>query len=252
MFFPKKKRVVGIDLTAVIGENVCIGEDVSIGAHAIIEDSAEIGARSIIYPGVFIGEGVKVGDDVIIYPNAVLYEGTILGNRVIIHAGVVLGSDGFGFATVNGKHIKIPQVGNVVIEDDVEIGANTAIDRATTGVTKVCRGTKMDNLIQVGHNVIIGEDCLVVGQVGIAGSTHIGDRVILGGQAGIAGHLKIGDGSVVMAQTGVIGNLPENSQVFGTPDRPHKEKMRIEASLSRLPELIRIVRRLEKKLEDES
>lgn len=249
IFFPEKERKPGIHSTAIIGENVKIGAGVHIGAHVVVEDGAEIGNGCIIHPGVFIGEDVKIGQVTTIYPNAVLHHRTVVGQRVIIHAGAVLGSDGFGFSTTQGQHTKIPQVGHVVIEDDVEIGACVAIDRATTGITRIGRGTKMDNLIQIGHNVTVGENCLIVSQVGIAGSTEVGDRVILGGQAGIAGHITIGDDSVVMAKTGVIGNLPAGSQVFGTPARPHKEKMRLEASLSRLPDLIKTVRQLEKKID---
>lgn len=248
LFAPKRQYAVGIHPTAVVGADLSMGPDCSIGPRAVLGDRVKLGARVVIYPGVVVDNDVEIGDDTLIYANAVIREETKIGARVIIHGGAVIGSDGFGFVPVNGRYIKVPQLGRVVIEDDVEIGANATVDRATTGVTLIKRGTKTDNLVQIAHNVTIGEDCALVAFTGIAGSTRLGDRVSLGGQSGVIGHLVIGSDSVIAARGLVINNLPPNSYVSGTPARPHGEDMRVAAAIGKVPELLKTIRDLQKRL----
>jgi len=221
-------------------------EGVHPNAH--VEPTAQIGTGTIVYPGCYIGHRVRVGANCLLYPNVVLREDTQVGDRVIIHAGAVLGADGYGFATQGGKHHKIPQIGRVVIEDDVEIGANVTIDRATTGVTKIGAGTKIDNLVHIAHNVQLGRDCLIVAQVGIAGSTKIGNSVTLGGQVGIVGHVTIGDGVVIAAQSGIMNNVAPGEVLFGTPARPHKQAMKLQALYGKLEEFYDTLKALKKKV----
>ena len=248
-FAPVLSVELGVHPSAVIGEGVQLGEGCSIGAHVVIEADATIGDNVIVYPGTYIGQGSVIGDNTIIYPNVVIREYVEIGANVIIQPGAVLGGDGFGFVTVKGKHHKVPHIGKVIIEDDVEIGANVTIDRATCGRTVVGRGTKIDNLVQLGHNVVVGEDCLIVAMVGIAGSATIGNRVTVAGQAGIAGHLQVGDDTVVAARSLVIGSVPPRQFVSGSPARDHGESMRAIAAQRRVPDLIKRVRELEKELE---
>lgn len=248
LFNPPPRFAPGIHPTAVLGKDLTLGPEVSIGPLVAIGDRVRLGARVVLYPGVVLGDEVEIGDDSIIYANVVIREKTSIGRRVIIHGGAVIGSDGFGFVQTNGRYVKVPQVGRVVIEDDVEIGANVTIDRATTGVTLIKRGTKMDNLIQIGHNVVVGEDCAIVAMSGIAGSTRVGDRVSLGGQSGLVGHITIGHDSVIAARSLVINNLPPNSYVSGAPARPHAEDMRVAAAIGKVPELLKTVRDLQKRL----
>ena len=203
LFTRKPQTLRGIDPRAFIGKGVKMGSDVSIFPFAYIGDESEIGDRAVIHPGVFIGESVQVGEETILYPNVVILDRCLVGKRVILHAGTVIGSDGFGFARDGAHYVKIPQVGIVQVDDDVEIGANCTIDRAAMGKTWIKRGVKTDNLVQIAHNVTIGEDTVIVAQVGIAGSTEIGNRVALGGQVGVVGHIKIGDGAMIGAQAGV-------------------------------------------------
>lgn len=238
----------GIHATAVVGKDVSFGKNVAIMAYAVIADGAEIGDNTIIYPHTYIGTKVKIGSDSIVYPNVTVREYCHIGKRVILHSGAVIGSDGFGFITVEGRHQKVPQVGNVIIEDDVEIGANTTIDRATTGSTIVRQGTKLDNLVHLAHNVVVGENCFFVAQAGIAGSVKIGNNVTFAGQTGCAGHVTIGDNSVFAARAAVIGNVPAGSFYAGFPARPHKEWLRGEAGIHKVPDLIKKVRDLEKRL----
>jgi UDP-3-O-[3-hydroxymyristoyl] glucosamine N-acyltransferase len=220
------------------------------GIHpkAHVEPTAVIGAGTRIYPGCYIGHNVRIGEKCLIYPNVVLREDTQVGNRVIIHAGTVLGADGYGFATVKGRHHKIPQIGRVVIEDDVEIGANVAIDRATTGETRVGAGTKIDNLVHIAHNVQIGRDCLITGQVGIAGSSRIGNGVSMGGQVGISGHISIGDGAVIAAQSGVMSDVKPGEVLFGSPVRPIKQAMKLQAIYGKLEDIYDTIKLVRKKL----
>jgi len=248
IFNPPPKVARGVHPTAIIGEGVKLGNNVAIMAYVVIADNVEIGDNTIIYPHTYIGEDCKIGADVIIYPNVTVREGCIIGNGCIIHCNAAIGSDGFGFVTVDGRHHKVPQVGNVVIEDNVEIGAHTAIDRATTGSTIVKRGTKIDNLVHIAHNDVVGENCLFVAQTGIAGSVTIGNNVTFAGQTGCAGHLTIGDNCVFAARTGIIGDVPSNSFYAGFPARPHKEWLRTEANIRKVPDLIKKIRELEKRL----
>jgi len=240
----------GIHETAVIGERVKLGENVSLGPYTVIRDGVEIGDGCVVKAGSYIGSRSRLGRQVLIYPNVTVREDSILGDRVIIHSGTVVGSDGFGYAKDGGAYHKIPQVGNVVIEDDVEIGSNVAIDRATIGTTLIKKGVKIDNLVQIAHNVRIGENSIIIAQVGISGSTEIGSDVVLAGQAGLVGHIKIGDNARVGSQAGVTKSVPANTSVSGYPAQPHSLSKRLHASLQRLPDLIKRVRNLEKKLEE--
>jgi UDP-3-O-[3-hydroxymyristoyl] glucosamine N-acyltransferase len=240
----------GIDYTVVMGKNVTLGKDVAIGPYVVIGDNVVIGDKSIIYAGCFIGHHSKIGNQTLIYPHVSIRERVSIGNRVIIHSGTVIGSDGFGFATIKGSHHKIPQVGTVEIADDVEIGANVTIDRARFDKTVIGRGTKIDNLVQIAHNVVIGENSLIVAQVGISGSTIIGNNVTLAGQAGLVGHITIGDNAIVTAQSGVAKSVPPDTMVSGYPARPFMTNQRVNASLQNLPKLFNLVRELEKKVEE--
>ncbi len=239
----------GVDPRAFLGRDVRLGKDVSIHPMAYVGDRSEIGDRVVIHPGVYVGEGVQIGEESVLYPNVVVMNRCIIGKRVILHPGVVIGSDGFGFARDGAKSVKIPQVGIVQIDDDVEIGANCAVDRAAIGKTWIQRGVKMDNLIQIGHNVTIGEDTVIVAQVGIAGSAQIGNRVALGGQVGIAGHLKIGDGAMIAAQAGVPHDVPPGAVMSGTPAIPHRESLRAVNVFPKLPEMKRTLGELEKRVQ---
>jgi UDP-3-O-[3-hydroxymyristoyl] glucosamine N-acyltransferase len=247
---PKEPIKAGIHKTAVIGENTKIGKNVALGAYTVIGDNCSIGDNTKILPNTVISDETEIGNDCLIYANVTLREKTKIGSRVIIHSGTVVGSDGFGFAKVDGKYTKIPQLGNVVIEDDVEIGSNCSIDRATMGETRIKRGTKLDNLVQVAHNVIIGEDTVIAAQTGIAGSTKVGNNVTIAGQVGIVGHIEIGDGAILAAQSGVSESVPPKAVYFGYPAKPHIEEKRRQVSLKQLPEIIKKIRRFEKELEE--
>ncbi len=240
----------GIDLTAVIGKNVSLGKNITIGAYSVIGDNVTLGDDVIIYAGCYIGHHSKIGNATLIYPHVSIRERISIGSRVIIHAGAVIGSDGFGFATVKGLHHKIPQVGIVEVQDDVEIGANVTIDRARFDKTVIGRGTKIDNLVQIAHNVIIGENALIVAQVGISGSTIVGNNVILGGQVGLVGHIKIGDNAMVTGKSGVAKDVPPSTVFAGYPARPYMTNQRANASLQKLPELFSTIRELKKKVQE--
>lgn len=244
IFAPPERFATGINSSAVISPQATVGREVAIGAHVVIEEDARIGDAAVLFPGVYVGRGCRVGSYTIINPNVVLEPGTEVGDHCIIHAGTVLGSDGFGFVENGGKHYKVPQIGNVVIDDNVEIGANCTIDRAASGSTIVKSGTKIDNLVHIAHNVVIGHDCLIVAQVGISGSVKVGDSVVFAGQAGVAGHLTIGDRTVIAAKSGVTKSLPGNLHVSGFPAKPHNEEKKIMVSLPRLPDIIRKVTQL--------
>src|SRR5947207_4485989 len=233
-WFSNRPKPTGISQKAVIADSAKLGNNVSLGHFAIVGDDVVIGNNVAVFQGVSIEAGSTIGNDCIIYPNAVIYDGTRIGNRCIIHSGVVIGSDGYGFATHEGKHHKIPQIGIVRIEDDVEIGAGTTIDRAALGETVIGEGTKIDNLVQIGHNVKIGKHCLLVSQVGIAGSTELGDHVSVAGQSGFSGHLKIGNRVQVAAKSAVLEDVPDDTKVMGSPAMPFNEFARRHATLKRL------------------
>jgi len=235
---------------SIIGQNAVIGADPSIHPYAVIADEVRIGDRAIIYPGVWIGKGTTIGDDAVIYSNVNIRENVHIGHRVIIHAGATIGSDGFGYATEDGRHHKIPQVGGVIIGDDVEIGANTTIDRATLGNTVIKRGTKIDNLVQVAHNVTVGEHCILVAQVGIAGSCTLGKYVVLAGQAGLADHVTIGDGAVVTAQSGVLDDVQPGQVMGGTFAMPLREWLKTQALIKKLPDLKKEVAALKSQVQE--
>ena len=238
----------GIDPHAWISPTARVGKDVTIHPFAYVGDRSVIGERVILYPGVTVAEECSIGDDSILYPHVSLYRRTVLGRGVILHAGVVVGSDGFGYAKDGRKNKKVPQVGSVEIEDDVEIGANTTIDRGTLGKTTIRKGVKIDNLVQIAHNVVIGEDSLVVAQVGISGSTRIGSNVTLGGQVGLAGHISIGDNVMIGAQSGVPNDLPPNGIYTGSPVIPHRDYLRMAMSLPKIPEMRRMLNEIERRL----
>jgi len=228
--------------TARIGRNPQVHQGVTISDDVIIGDNA------VIYPGCYIGPGCRIGNDLLLYPNVVIYDGTIIGNRVTIHSGTVIGNDGLGFAPIGGKWVKIPQIGIVEIGDDVEIGANCAIDRATLGRTRIGSGTKFSNLIAIGHGAQIGEDCLLVAQVGVAGSATIGRHVTMAGQAGVVGHIRIGDNVTVGAKAGVTTSVPDGETVLGQPAIPIRQMRRQVAYVQRLPELNKLVREQQKRI----
>src|SRR5438874_4706683 len=233
-WFSNRPKPTGISPKALVADSAKLGNNVSLGHFAVIGENVVIGNNVTIFQGVSIEAGSMVGDACIIYPNVVIYDGTRIGNRCIIHSGVVIGSDGYGFATHGGQHHKIPQIGIVRLEDDVEIGAGTTIDRAALGETVIGEGTKVDNLVQIGHNVRVGKHCLLVTQVGIAGSTELGDYVVVAGQSGFAGHLRIGNGVQVAAKSAVLGDVPDDAKVMGSPAMPFRDFARREALLKRL------------------
>ena len=238
----------GVHATAIVHESAELAEDVGVGPWVVIGSGATIGRGTRLSANVSIEEGATLGEDCFLFPGAFVGRGCILGNRVRLQPGVVIGSDGFGYAPVDGRYVKIPQIGIVDVGDDVEIGANSCIDRATLGRTHIASGTKIDNLVQIAHNVAIGENCVIAGQAGIAGSAKIGRDVRLGGQAGISGHIEIGDGAAVAAQGGVVGDIPAGETYSGYPARPHAAAMRAAAAVHRLPDLRRRVRALEERL----
>lgn len=239
---------MGIHPTAVVDPSARIS-DAAIGAHVFVGAGAEVGPGSVLYPGVFVGEQAFVGRDCVLWANVVVRERVRIGDRVIIHPNATIGADGFGYLPRHGRHLKIPQIGTVVIEDDVEIGANSAIDRARSGETRIGRGTKIDNLVQIGHNCRIGENCIVVAQVGVSGSSSLGNGAVLGGQAGVADHVAIGEGARVAAQTGVKDDLPPGVEVIGTPSQDRSAFARQQVALRRLPEALVQIRELVKRVE---
>lgn len=245
-------RQAGIHQTAELGRGVRLGADVAVGPFAVVGDGAVLGDRTSIGAQCVVGAGVEIGADCALYPSVTLYPGTRLGQRVMVHAGARLGSDGFGYVFREGRHEKIPHVGRCIVGDDVEIGANTTIDRGSIDDTVVGAGTKIDNLVHVAHNVRIGRLCLLMAQVGIAGSTHIEDGCILAGQAGIAGHATIGKGARIGAQAGVFGDVPAGETWSGYPARPHREAMKAQGALFRLAALMRPIERLLQSKTDET
>ncbi|CAN5767641.1 UDP-3-O-(3-hydroxymyristoyl)glucosamine N-acyltransferase [soil metagenome] len=235
-WFAQRSMPQGIAPQASVAATAVLGRNVAIGAFAIVGDGTMIDDDVVIFQGASIQAGCSIGQGTIIYPNVVVYDGSVIGRRCVIHGNCVIGSDGYGFATHSGKHHKIPQVGIVRIQDDVEIGAGTTIDRAAFGETVIGEGTKIDNLVQIGHNVKIGRHCLIVSQVGIAGSTELGDYVAVGGQSGLSGHLKIGNRVQIGGGSAIVENIPEGAKVMGYPAVPFRQFARREAALRRMME----------------
>jgi UDP-3-O-[3-hydroxymyristoyl] glucosamine N-acyltransferase len=248
LFSHKPYQPKGIDSNAWVSPTAKLGKDLTLYPFVYIGDGCSVGDRVTLYPGVYVGENSTIGEDSILYSNVSIYSETSIGKRVILHSGVVVGSDGFGYVKEGKKNVKIPQVGRVEIEDDVEIGANTTIDRATFGKTIIRRGVKIDNLVQVAHNVVIGEDSILCAQVGISGSTKIGSNVTLAGQVGVVDHIEIGDNVMVGAQAGVTHRLPPNQGYVGSPALPHREFLRANAVFSKLPEMRKTLIEIEKRI----
>jgi UDP-3-O-[3-hydroxymyristoyl] glucosamine N-acyltransferase len=247
-FFPEPPMTPGIHPSAVIALSATVDATAHVGPLCVVGERVRIGPRSVLEGGNHLGADCVLGEDVRLFPNAVLYPRTEVGHRVRIHAGAVIGADGFGYVFDEGRHLKVPQIGNVIIQDDVEIGANSAVDRATLGSTVIGQGTKIDNLVQVGHNVTLGEHCILCGQVGIAGSTRVGRYVTMAGQVGVAGHLKIGDKATLGAQSGVMNDVPDGENWLYAPAQPARQVKRMLIAMQRLPELLRRVGELEKQL----
>ena len=248
-FFEEKIEKVGIEENVYMGENVKIGKNVWIGKFSYIEKNTEIGDNTKIFPNVYIGENVRIGKNVLIFPFVYIHGNCIIGNNVIIHSGAKIGTPGFGYVKINGEYKFIPQIGNVIIEDDVEIGANTTIDRATLGTTIIKRGTKIDNLVQIAHNVEIGENTVIAAQTGIAGSTKVGKNVIIAGQVGIVDHAIIEDNVIIAAKSGVSGNLKKNKIYSGYLAREHKKVIKSYSLFYRLPEIYKTIKELKKEIE---
>ena len=248
IFTPKLKFKTGVSEKAHIGNNVKIAENVTVMPFAVIDDNAEIESGAVIYSNVYVGQFAKIGANTILYPNVTVREYCSVGKNCVIHPSAVIGADGFGFTTKDGIHTKMPQVGNVVIEDDVEVGALVGIDRAAMGSTVIGHGTKIDNLVHIGHNCKLGANCLVVAQTGLSGSTIVGDNVTFGGQVGTSGHLTVGSNSVFAARTGISKSIPEGSFCAGFPIQSHTDWLKTQAAIRQLPELIKKVRKLEAEL----
>jgi UDP-3-O-[3-hydroxymyristoyl] glucosamine N-acyltransferase len=255
LFHPPAEAVPVVAEQACVSPSARVDPSAELMPFAFVGPDAVVGPRCVLYPGAFVGARARLGADCVLWPNAVVRDRCVLGERVVLEPGCVVGSDGFGFAFdpegeagSGPRHYKVPQTGIAVIEDDVELGANTCVDRATLGETRVRRGAKVDNLVQIAHNVEVGALSLLVSQVGIAGSSRLGAGVVAAGQVGIVGHLDIGDGAKLMAQSGVTKDVPAGEVVFGSPARPRREMLRLEASLARVPELLRRVRELEGRL----
>ncbi len=247
-FYPRTPPFCGISSMAAIGDDFRCGEQTAIAPFAFVGDHVILGNRVVIHPHVYIGNGVHIGDDTEVMPNVTIAEKSRIGARVIIGANTVIGAEGFGFTPDSGRHFKIPQVGMVQIDDDVELGAGNTVDRATFGRTWIREGVKTDNQVHIAHNVTIGQHTIIVAQVGIAGSTQVGKNVILAGQAGIGGHISIGDGAVVGPQAGVARSVEAGKTVSGTPEMPHRQWLRVQQTISRLPEMKKQITALEKRL----
>ena len=238
----------GVHKTASIGRNVTLGKDVTIGAYACLEDSARIGDGTIIYAHSYVGCSTEIGNSCIIYPNVIIRERIKIGDRVIIHPGSVIGSDGYGYERTMSGHEKIPHIGDVIIEDDVEIGASVTVDRAKIAHTRIGRGTKIDNLVQIAHNVTIGRNCIIVAQCGVSGSVKIGNNVMMGGQVGLVDHIEIGDNVMIGAQAGITKSVPPNTIMLGSPARPIKKTRTVWVLWDKLPEIYKRLKAVEKKL----
>ena len=248
LFYPLDEYPPGMHSSAVVADSAQVDPTAYIGPNCVIGARVRVGARSVLMGGSQIGRDSHLGADVVLFPNVVVYARSQIGDRVTIHAGTVIGSDGYGYVFDQGRHRKILQVGHVIIHDDVEIGANTAIDRGALGATVIGEGTKIDNLAHIAHNVVIGRHCLIMGQVGFAGSTQLGDYCVIASQSGIAGHLKLGHQAMVGAKSGVMRDIPDQGKVLGIPAAPDKQAKRQMIAVQQLPELIRRTRELEKQL----
>ena len=248
LFHPPRALTPGVDATAMVATHATVDPSAAIGPLAVVEAGARIGARVRVHALAYVGSGVEIGEDSVLYPLVVVREGVRVGRRVILHAGAVLGADGFGYVRDGTTYRKIPQVGGVLIEDDVEIGANSTVDRATLGATIVRRGTKIDNLVQVAHNVEIGEDSIVAAQTGIAGSSRIGRDVLLGGQAGVADHVTVGDGAMLAAQSGVAQDVAPGAKLAGTWARPLFQARRIWVAQAEVPDMVARLKKLERRV----
>ncbi|HAM71757.1 MAG TPA: UDP-3-O-(3-hydroxymyristoyl)glucosamine N-acyltransferase, partial [Verrucomicrobiales bacterium] len=246
LFAPEETFEPGVHPTAVIHPTATVDPTAHIGPHCIVGREARVGARSVLMGGVNLGRGASVGEDVRLFPNVVVYARCEIRDRVIVHASSVIGSDGYGYVFDQGRHRKVPQIGNVVVHSDVEIGSNASIDRGALGSTVIGQGTKIDNLVHVAHNVVMGRHCLVMGQVGFAGSTRLGDYCVIASQSGIAGHLTLGNQATVGAKSGVMRDVPEKGTVLGIPAMPDKQTKRQWIALQQLPDLVRRVRELER------
>lgn len=244
-----KEKKAGISSAAFIATSATVGDDCYIGNFAYVGENVKLGKNCRIYPNAFVGDNVTVGDDCILYPHVTIYDGCIIGNNCIFHAGCVIGSDGFGFAPEGESYKKIPQLGNVIIEDDVEIGANTTIDRAVMNSTIIHRGVKLDNLVQIAHNVEIGENTVMAAQVGIAGSVKIGNHCMFGGQVGLSGHIHVTDNVIFGAQCGVISSVEEPMTLLGAPAMNAKAFMRSSAIFNRLPDMYRAMGQMQREIE---
>lgn len=239
----------GVSPHAIVHPESRVDPECAVYPFVYIGKGAQVKKRAVLYPGVYLGDGACVGEESILYPNVTVMDRCVIMNRVIIHGGTVIGADGFGFAHEGDKQVKFPQIGIVVIEDDVEIGSNCCIDRAALGETRIHRGVKMDNLVQIGHNVIVGEDSILVAQVGISGSTHIGKKVVLAGQAGLVGHITVGDGAIVTGKAGVNKDIAAGEVMSGFPMLPHKKWLRAMSVVGKLPELKKEIDSLGKRIE---
>jgi UDP-3-O-[3-hydroxymyristoyl] glucosamine N-acyltransferase len=249
-FAPQPNVFDGVHPRAIVADDVGSGTGVSVGVGAYVGFGSVLGDNAIVHPLAYVGDGVVVGAGSVIHPQSFIGDRCVLGERVVVHAGASIGGDGFGYVQENGRHRKIPQIGAVIIGDDVEIGANATVDRATIGATRIGRGTKIDDQVHIAHNVVIGQDCLICGQVGISGSAEIGDRVIMAGQVGVNDHIRIADDVVIGGQAGVFSDITEPGYYSGYPAKPHNASLRVLAATQKLPDLQKRVRAVEKLLED--
>lgn len=249
LFYPEPSYPAGRHETAVVSPEAKVDDSAWIGPYCVVEAGAEIGPRTVLIAGVYVGRGVRIGADCRLFPQVTIYPGVQIGNRVRIHAGAVIGSDGYGYVFHEGRHLKIPQIGTVQIGDDVEIGANVTIDRGAMGPTLIGEGTKIDNLVQIGHNVKVGRHCILVSQVGIAGSTQLGDYVTLAGQVGLAGHLRIGNRVTIAAKAGVMHSIPDGETWLGIPACPASQAKRQLVAIQHLPDLMKRFKQLERQVQ---